>query len=64
MKETNIAKENVKRVEFDLNKVYNQIKSPKEIAKWIRRLKDKELMFIVIPTSKKTCDILIKDVPK
>lgn len=53
-----------KKPEFDLKTIYNKVMSPKEIAKWIKRLVDKELMFIIIPTSETTCDILIKDVPK
>lgn len=50
-----------KKDEFDVKEIYWKEKTPKEIAKWIKRLTDKKLQFIILPTSKKKCDILIRD---
>ena len=50
--------------EFDIFKTYLHYWTPKKIAEIINVLLDKELQVIILPTSKKTCDILIRDYPK
>jgi len=51
-----------KEPKFDLKTIYFKDKTPKEIAKWIRRLTDKKLQLILLPTSETSCDILIRDI--
>lgn len=48
--------------EFDLNKIYHAIWSKKKLLKWIKVSLDKEFQIILLPTSKNSADILIRDV--
>ena len=48
---------------FDVKRVYWHEKTPQEIAKWINSLQDKKLQLIILPTSEKTCDLVIRDIP-
>ncbi|MEK6830112.1 MAG: hypothetical protein AABY15_08410 [Nanoarchaeota archaeon] len=53
----------VRGIKFDIKRVYWHEKTPKEIAKWIERLQDKKLQVVILPTSEKTCDFVIRDIP-
>ncbi|MEK6884452.1 MAG: hypothetical protein AABY22_32770 [Nanoarchaeota archaeon] len=48
--------------EFNLSRIYWHEISPKRLARWIDRLQDKKLQVIILPTSEKTCDFIIRNI--
>ncbi len=52
-----------KKTEFNLKRIYWYEWTPKHIALFMSKLLDKKLQVVMMPTSKNTCDFIIRNIP-
>jgi len=57
-----MKKEERKKPEFDVKKIYYTDWTKKKLLKHISRVIDKKLQVIILPTSPTSADILIRDI--
>ncbi len=54
------TKEENKKSEFDVDRIYSKIYSKKELLRLIKRTLDKEFIVVLLPRTKENCDIIIR----
>ena len=52
------------RNNFDVGRIYWHEWTPTKILEVISKIQDKQVQVIILPTSRETCDFIIRDIPQ